>query len=287
MFSGDVIVDSTNGTPQLTLDAAASEPEPDRTLDYTSGSGTNTLTFEYTVQSNDTSTNLEHVKKDSLKLNSGTIQDDSGKDVLLNLPTIYSLSDINSFKIDTTEPFVPEVSIVYNSTDNNWKFDITNIIDITSINDTFILKIGSNNTYNFDNTTISLSNAVISSDINITLEKNQSSVEFKILQNNTLTSKKSTHSLKLLDVLSTHSVSEWTVKTGWNLIGFHTAGRFYTDDSLVSQKYLFEYDPTKTNKYLPHYIDGTDEFGQYWEVTGDGGYWIKCTGEGDLIFKGN
>ena len=80
---------------------------------------------------------------------------------------------------------------------------------------------------------------------------------------------------------------EWTVKTGWNLIGFHTAGKFYTDDSLVDQKYLFEYDPSQDKQYLYHAIDGTDANGDYWNVTQNSGYWIKCTGAGNLMFKGN
>ena len=79
---------------------------------------------------------------------------------------------------------------------------------------------------------------------------------------------------------------EWTVKKGWNLIGFHTAGKFYVNDDIVSQKYLFSYDPSET-KYLPHAIDGTDNIGHYWEVTEDGGYWLKCIGGGILTFKGN
>ena len=67
-FSETVTV---TGTPQLTLETGAS----DAVVNYTSGSGTNTLTFTYTVAAGHTSADLDYVSTTSLALNGGTIKD--------------------------------------------------------------------------------------------------------------------------------------------------------------------------------------------------------------------
>ena len=50
------------GTLQLTLETGSS----DAVVDYTSGSGSNTLTFNYTVQSGDTSSDLDYTSTSAL-----------------------------------------------------------------------------------------------------------------------------------------------------------------------------------------------------------------------------
>ncbi|WP_221405252.1 hypothetical protein, partial [Roseivirga seohaensis] len=62
---------TVTGIPQITLETGAT----DRAADYTSGSGSNTLTFNYTVQSGDVSADLDYVATNSLTLNGGTIKD--------------------------------------------------------------------------------------------------------------------------------------------------------------------------------------------------------------------
>jgi hypothetical protein len=71
------------GTPQLTLETGAT----DRVVNYSSGSGTNTLTFNYTVQARDTSADLDYVATASLALNGGTIRDAAFNNATLTLPT--------------------------------------------------------------------------------------------------------------------------------------------------------------------------------------------------------
>ena len=61
-FSESVTV---SGTPQLTLETGST----DRVVDYASGSGSNTLTFNYTVQSGDTSGDLDYSGTSALALN--------------------------------------------------------------------------------------------------------------------------------------------------------------------------------------------------------------------------
>ena len=65
---------TVTGTPQLTLETGAS----DAVVDYASGSGGTTLTFTYTVQAGDISSDLDYKATTSLGLNGGTIKDAAG-----------------------------------------------------------------------------------------------------------------------------------------------------------------------------------------------------------------
>jgi LPXTG-site transpeptidase (sortase) family protein len=91
---------SVIGTPQLTLETGIT----DRTADYVSGSGTDTLTFTYNVQAGDTSLDLDYVAATALALNGGSIQDSALNNANLNLPVpamAGSLSANKSIVIDT------------------------------------------------------------------------------------------------------------------------------------------------------------------------------------------
>jgi hypothetical protein len=50
------------GTPQLTLETGT----VDRSVDYVSGSGTDTLLFNYTVQAGDTASDLDYLSSNAL-----------------------------------------------------------------------------------------------------------------------------------------------------------------------------------------------------------------------------
>ena len=108
-FSEAVTVDTTNGTPTLELETGST----DRTATYASGSGTNTLAFTYTVQSGDTSSDLDFTSTSALSLNSGTIKDAVGNDATLTLSSpgaSGSLGANNALIIDTTAPTISGVS---------------------------------------------------------------------------------------------------------------------------------------------------------------------------------
>jgi parallel beta-helix repeat protein len=77
-FSEAVNVGTTFGTPTLTLETGTI----DRAATYHSGTGTSTLTFNYTVQAGDTSPDLDYIA-DGLALNGGTIKDPAGNDINL------------------------------------------------------------------------------------------------------------------------------------------------------------------------------------------------------------
>jgi len=71
------------GIPQLTLETGDS----DTTVDYSSGSGSDTLTFRYTVGSDDRTNDLDYISTAALSLNSGTINDGDGHAAILTLPS--------------------------------------------------------------------------------------------------------------------------------------------------------------------------------------------------------
>ncbi len=103
VFSDVVIV---TGTPQLTLATGS----PSKTaVNYSSGSGSTTLTFNYTVAAGNTSTDLDYVNGNPLVLNGGTITDSAANDANLKLPNSGSPGSLGANKniiIDTTPPSV-------------------------------------------------------------------------------------------------------------------------------------------------------------------------------------
>lgn len=102
VFSKSVTV---TGTPQLTLETGTT----DRVVDYTSGSGTGTLLYNYTVQAGDTSADLDYVSTSALALNGGTIKDSMGQNATLTLASPGAAGSLGANKalvIDTTAPTV-------------------------------------------------------------------------------------------------------------------------------------------------------------------------------------
>ncbi|MFL5754928.1 MAG: hypothetical protein ACJ77N_01385, partial [Chloroflexota bacterium] len=95
------------GTPTLTLAVGTS-----RAVNYTSGSGTSTLTFNYTVQAGDISADLNYAATTSLTAGT-TIRDAAGNDANRTLPGLAaagSLATNKNIVIDTTAPGLPTVS---------------------------------------------------------------------------------------------------------------------------------------------------------------------------------
>jgi len=113
-FSGAVDV---TGTPQLTLETGT----VDRTINYASGTGTNTLSFTYTVQSGDISGDLDYHDTAALALNSGTIKNaGSSTNATLTLPSPGAAGSLGANKalvIDTTAPAAPSAPDMTTGTD--------------------------------------------------------------------------------------------------------------------------------------------------------------------------
>ena len=77
-FSETVIV---TGSPRIELETGTT----DRFANYTTGSGTNTLRFVYTVVSGDVFSDLDYKSTSSLSTNSGTIRDSAANNATLTL----------------------------------------------------------------------------------------------------------------------------------------------------------------------------------------------------------
>ena len=105
-FDAPVVV---TGTPQLTLQTETTNCS----ANYSSGSGTATLAFSYTVQPGDTSADLDYLGTTALALSGGTICGSDGMNAAVTLPapgTAGSLGANKNLVIDTTPPAAPLVT---------------------------------------------------------------------------------------------------------------------------------------------------------------------------------
>ena len=83
-------------------------------VNYSSGTGSNTLTFNYTIGSGETSSDLDYVATNSLALNSGTIKDAAGNAATLTLASpgaSNSLGNNKALIVDTSVPTISSVSL--------------------------------------------------------------------------------------------------------------------------------------------------------------------------------
>ena len=116
---------NVTGSPKLALNTT-----PARSATYASGTGTSTLTFDYTVQAGDNVADLDYAATDSLTLNGGTIKDPATNDATLTLATpgaAGSLGFNKNIVIDTTAPTVSNVS----ATNANGAYKAGDVIHVT------------------------------------------------------------------------------------------------------------------------------------------------------------
>ncbi len=114
------------GTPQLTLETGST----DAVVNYSSGSGSSIIKFNYTVSVGHTSSDLDYTTKDALALNNSTILDKASNAAKLELPNpgdIYSLGANKAIVIDGNAPEVTSVS----SSKSDGSYSINDIIPIT------------------------------------------------------------------------------------------------------------------------------------------------------------
>ncbi|MBF0239838.1 MAG: Ig-like domain-containing protein, partial [SAR324 cluster bacterium] len=113
-FNETVTVTVTGGYPLLTLETGST----DRSIPYSSGSGSNTLNFTYMVQAEDNSVDLDYTNTSALTLNGSTIQDAAGHNALLTLPTPGATGSLAYNKSLVIDGILPIVSSVSSSTTN-------------------------------------------------------------------------------------------------------------------------------------------------------------------------
>src|SRR5919202_1824504 len=100
------------GTPQLQLETGTT----DQLANYTTGSGTPTLTFNYTVQPGDTTLDLQYLTTTALALNGGAIKDSINLDADLNLPALASLKSLGGSKALVIDGLAPTVTSITRKT---------------------------------------------------------------------------------------------------------------------------------------------------------------------------
>jgi len=108
VFSEPVIV---NGVPSLYLNAGNGARAT-----YVSGSGTNILTFKYTVGGGEASQDLDYTSTSALWLNGGSIRDANGNNAVLTLPAPGATGSLGSnaqIVIETTAPTATMTSSSY------------------------------------------------------------------------------------------------------------------------------------------------------------------------------
>jgi hypothetical protein len=130
-FSEAVFVNTTSGTPRLQLETGAI----DRYAIYTGGSGTNTLSFSYTVQAGDSSADLDQVSSSALELNGGTIKDAAGNNANFSLATPGGVGSLaaNAAIVIATAP--PNSHLFTTVTQLVWDHNIDSFIAGTTYSD--------------------------------------------------------------------------------------------------------------------------------------------------------
>ncbi|WP_426595896.1 Ig-like domain-containing protein [Pectobacterium brasiliense] len=124
-FDSNVVVDTTGGVPTLLLETGAI----DRVATYVAGSGSNTLTFAYTVDSGDLSADLNYASTSALSLNGATIQDNANRTAVLTLPGLNSLNSLAAQKAIVVDGVLPTAAITVS--DNALKAGETAQVTIT------------------------------------------------------------------------------------------------------------------------------------------------------------
>ena len=117
---------TVSGSPQLTLETGST----DAVVNYASGSGGTTLTFNYTVASGHVSSDLDYVSTSALALNSGSINDGAGNAATLTLASPGATNSLGASKalvVDTVLPTVASVS----STKSDGAYKVDDVIPIT------------------------------------------------------------------------------------------------------------------------------------------------------------
>ena len=119
-FGEDVTVDTTGGTPQITLMVDSTT----RSTTAVSGSGNTALVFTYTVAAGENDTDGVSIVANTLALNGGTIQDAAGNDAALAHGEVAAAVDQ---VVDTTAPTVSMVDI----TSTGSPYGVDGVIDVT------------------------------------------------------------------------------------------------------------------------------------------------------------
>ncbi|BBN80756.1 hypothetical protein PA25_07410 [Pseudoalteromonas sp. A25] len=110
-FSENIAV---TGTPTLTLETG----DVDRVVNFTSVSDS-VVTFNYTVQTGDVSSDLAYISTTALSLNGGTIKDAAGNEATLTLATPSAANSLSANKALVIDGVAPSIDTAGSSTANS------------------------------------------------------------------------------------------------------------------------------------------------------------------------
>ena len=113
---------TNNGDITLGLETGTT----DRNAAYSSGSGTDTLSFTYTVQANDENNDLDYLSTTALAVNTSTIQGPTGVNAVLTLAApgaANSLGNNKALNVDAVDPVI--TALVDQSANSIYSYDAT------------------------------------------------------------------------------------------------------------------------------------------------------------------
>ena len=99
-------------------------------VNYTSGSGSTVLVFNYTVVEGHTASDLDYGSTNALALNNGTINDQGGSPATLTLPSPGATNSLGSNKALVIDGVIPTITNV-TSTTNDGTYKSGDVIAIT------------------------------------------------------------------------------------------------------------------------------------------------------------
>ena len=98
---------NVSGSPKLKLETGSTDKE----ITFSSGSGTDSLIFNYTITSGENSNDLDYSSQNALTLNSGSIKDLAGNNANLTLPLPGQSGSLASSKNLIIDTIAPSISI--------------------------------------------------------------------------------------------------------------------------------------------------------------------------------
>ena len=112
--TGTTVADASSNSNTGTINGATwSTDSPGSTkVNYSSGTGTTVLTFNYTVASGHTSSDLDYSSTSALALNSGTIKDAAGNAATLTLASPGATNSLGANKAIVIDGVIPTISSV-------------------------------------------------------------------------------------------------------------------------------------------------------------------------------
>ncbi|MDG2492323.1 MAG: BspA family leucine-rich repeat surface protein [Flavobacteriaceae bacterium] len=161
LFNENVNVNLTGTAPTILVEYDDTN-NLTRNAVYVSGSGTNSLTFEYDVQPGDSKINLSLKASSGINTNGSTIQDIAGNNTLMSLPTSTSPNSLSSLKNITLDSDPPDLLTVRSDTVTG-TFGINQSVDLYILFDeaisvtgtpTLLLNVGNGNSRSIDYSSI-------------------------------------------------------------------------------------------------------------------------------------